>query len=43
MQAREEALRQGVLKKWAARFGAECAKQWNETVGKLVGLTAGGA
>ena len=42
-KARDEALRQGVLKKWAARCGAECTKQWNETVGKVVGLTAGGA
>ena len=43
LKVRDEALKNGVLKKWAARCGAECAKQWNETVGKIVGLTAGGS
>src|SRR5690606_24644785 len=41
--ARDKALTEGVLRKWAGRCGAECAKRWNETVGKIVGLTAGGA
>lgn len=27
-----------VLRNWAKRCGAECAKEWNETVGKAVGL-----
>ena len=30
----------GVLAGWAKRCGAECAKEWNETVGKTLGLTA---
>lgn len=29
-----------VLAKWAARCGAECAENWNQTVGSLLGLEA---
>ena len=29
-----------VLKRWAERCGPECAEEWNQTVGKVVGLTA---
>ena len=29
-----------VLKRWAGRCGADCAKQWNETVGPVVGVKA---
>jgi hypothetical protein len=29
-----------VLAGWAKRCGAECAKEWNETVGKSLGLKA---
>ena len=29
-----------VLAGWAKRCGAECAKEWNETVGKILGLKA---
>jgi hypothetical protein len=29
-----------VLAGWAKRCGAECAKEWNETVGKTLGLQA---
>ena len=29
-----------VLAGWAKRCGGECAKEWNETVGKTLGLTA---
>ncbi len=29
-----------VLAGWAKRCGAECAKEWNETVGQALGLTA---
>jgi hypothetical protein len=29
-----------VLANWARRCGAECVREWNETVGKAVGLTA---
>jgi hypothetical protein len=31
---------ESVLAGWAKRCGAECAKEWNETVGKALGLTA---
>ena len=29
-----------VLKRWAKRCGADCAKEWNETVGNVVGVKA---
>ncbi len=29
-----------VLARWAERCGAECAENWNNTVGKVLGLTA---
>jgi len=29
-----------VLATWAKRCGAACTKEWNETVGKALGLTA---
>jgi hypothetical protein len=29
-----------VLAGWAKRCGAECAKEWNDTVGKTLGLKA---
>lgn len=29
-----------VLANWARRCGAECAREWNQTVGRVVGLTA---
>ena len=29
-----------VLAGWAKRCGIECAKEWNETVGKMLGLKA---
>lgn len=37
---RERILKEVVLRRWANRCGEDCARQWNETVGKLVGLTA---
>lgn len=37
---RERILEDVVLKRWAERCGEECAQRWNETVGKVVGLTA---
>lgn len=40
LKARETALNEIVLKRWAKRCGAECAKTWTETVGKLTGLVA---
>jgi hypothetical protein len=29
-----------VLANWARRCGAECTREWNDTVGKALGLTA---
>ena len=29
-----------VLARWAERCGADCAADWNKTVGKILGLTA---
>jgi hypothetical protein len=29
-----------VLARWAKRCGAECAENWNATVGPILGLTA---
>lgn len=40
VKAREAALNDVVLKRWAKRCGAECAKTWTDSVGKLTGLTA---
>ena len=39
-ELRKEALLKQVLPRWAARCGAECVKTWNDTVGKVVNLTA---
>jgi TRAP-type C4-dicarboxylate transport system substrate-binding protein len=36
----KQIVEQNVLRGWAERCGAECANEWNETVGKTVGLTA---
>ena len=36
-----KALNEVVLKRWAERCGADCAKRWNETVGAATGLKAG--
>ncbi len=38
--ARKSLVEGAVLANWAKRCGAECAKEWNETVGKVVGLSA---
>ena len=40
IKTREKALNEVVLKRWAKRCGADCAKTWNDSVGKLVNLTA---
>jgi len=37
---REQILNEVVLPRWAERCGADCAKNWNETVGKVVGMEA---
>lgn len=36
----KKVLEEVVLKRWADRCGAECVKQWNETIGKVAGVTA---
>jgi hypothetical protein len=39
-ELRKKALLEQVLPRWAARCGAACVKSWNDSVGKVVGLTA---
>ena len=34
------AIEENVLTAWAKRCGPACTKEWNETIGKIVGLTA---
>ncbi len=38
--AHKKLVETAVLAGWAKRCGAECTKEWNETVGKALGLTA---
>ena len=40
LELRRQALVERVLPRWAERCGAQCVKDWNETAGKVVGLTA---
>jgi TRAP-type C4-dicarboxylate transport system substrate-binding protein len=40
MKRHVEIMQSAVLTGWAKRCGADCAKQWNETIGKSVGMTA---
>jgi len=40
LKAREDILKNFVLARWAERCGADCVKQWNATVGKVVGIEA---
>ncbi len=40
VKEREGILENFVLKKWAARCGADCVKDWNDTAGKVVGVMA---
>ncbi|HSW20913.1 MAG TPA: TRAP transporter substrate-binding protein [Ramlibacter sp.] len=40
LELRKKALVEQVIPRWAARCGAACVKNWNESVGKVVGLTA---
>ena len=37
---RRKALLEAVLPKWGKRCGADCVKSWNDTVGRVVNLTA---
>ena len=36
----DKATQESVLARWAKRCGAECAKAWTDSVGKLTGLVA---
>jgi len=38
---RAKVLEEHVLKKWAARCSKECVDNWNNTAGKVAGMTAG--
>ena len=40
METHKKLVEGAVLAGWAKRCGAECAKEWNETVGKALGLKA---
>lgn len=40
LDLRKKALLEQVLPRWAGRCGAACVTNWNDTVGKVVGLTA---
>jgi TRAP-type C4-dicarboxylate transport system substrate-binding protein len=40
LKARDTIATDVVLARWAERCGAECAANWNETVGPILGLTA---
>lgn len=40
LELRRKALVEQVLPRWAARCGNECVNTWNNTVGKVVNLTA---
>jgi TRAP-type C4-dicarboxylate transport system substrate-binding protein len=39
-EAHKKLVEGAVLSGWAKRCGSECAKEWNETVGKVLGLKA---
>ncbi|MEM8658761.1 MAG: TRAP transporter substrate-binding protein DctP, partial [Pseudomonadota bacterium] len=40
LAARDQIATDVILARWAERCGAECAANWNETVGPILGLTA---
>jgi TRAP-type C4-dicarboxylate transport system substrate-binding protein len=40
LKARDKIATDVILARWAKRCGEECAKNWNETVGKILGLEA---
>lgn len=42
LKERDRILKEVVLKRFAQRCGADCTKKWNDTVGKIVGMQAGG-
>jgi len=36
----ENSVQNFVLKRWAERCGKECAMEWNDTIGKVLGVQA---
>jgi TRAP-type C4-dicarboxylate transport system substrate-binding protein len=40
LKLREKVLTSTVLKRWAARCGAECVRAWNDTAGRMASVTA---
>jgi hypothetical protein len=40
VELRRQALLNQVLPRWAGRCGTECVSNWNNSVGKVVNLTA---
>lgn len=40
LKARDQVANDVVLARWAERCGADCAQNWNETVGKVLNMTA---
>lgn len=36
----QKILKEFVVKRWAKRCGEKCAKEWNETIGKVAGVTS---
>ncbi|MFK7965743.1 MAG: TRAP transporter substrate-binding protein [Burkholderiaceae bacterium] len=40
LKERDRVANEVILARWAERCGADCAKQWNDTVGKVIGMTA---
>ena len=39
-KVRERVLKDFVLKRWAKRCGSKCTKEWNDTIGKRLGVMA---
>lgn len=39
-KVRERVLQDFVLKRWAKRCGEKCTKEWNDTIGKKIGMMA---
>lgn len=40
LKTRDQVAKEVILARWAERCGSECAQQWNETVGQVIGMTA---
>jgi hypothetical protein len=40
LKIRDQVANDVILARWADRCGEECAENWNQTVGSILGLTA---